>query len=265
MILVDTALRQRESEGRPVRVGMYGAGAMARGFVAQVSALVPGMEVVAIANRTLQRAADAYAFAGRNGTVAVSSLDALDRAIAAGTPTITDDPTLLARSAGIDCLIDMTGAVNYGAARALEAIGEGKPLVLMNAEVDATIGPLLHERARQAGVLLSCCDGDQPGVELNLWRYVQGLGLTPRLLGNIKGLQDRYRNPTTQAAFAKQWGQTPSMVTSFADGTKISMEQAIVANATGFTVAPGSSSIGTRLRPSSPAGIGSPQASASVG
>ena len=67
MILVDTALRQRESEGRPVRVGMYGAGAMARGFVAQVSALVPGMEVVAIANRTLQRAADAYGFAGRDG------------------------------------------------------------------------------------------------------------------------------------------------------------------------------------------------------
>ena len=59
MILVDTALRQRESEGRPVRVGMYGAGGMARGFVAQVSALVPGMEVVAIANRTLQKAADA--------------------------------------------------------------------------------------------------------------------------------------------------------------------------------------------------------------
>jgi hypothetical protein len=85
MILVDTALRQRASEGRSVRVGMYGAGAMARGFVAQVTALVPGMEVVAIANRTLQRAADAYAFAGRDEAVAVSNLADLDRAIAAGT------------------------------------------------------------------------------------------------------------------------------------------------------------------------------------
>jgi predicted homoserine dehydrogenase-like protein len=236
MILVDTALRQRESEGRPVRVGMYGAGAMARGFVAQVSALVPGMEVVAIANRTLQRAADAYAFAGRDGTVAVSSLDALDRAIAAGTPTITDDPTLLARSAGIDCLIDMTGAVNYGAARALEAIGQGKPLVLMNAEVDATVGPILHAKARAAGSLLTCCDGDQPGVQLNLWRYVQGLGLTPRVLGNIKGLQDEYRTPTTQQGFAEQWNQDVTMVTSFADGSKVNFEQCIVANATGFSV-----------------------------
>ena len=236
MILVDTALRQRESEGRPVRVGMYGAGAMARGFVAQVSALVPGMEVVAIANRTLQRAADAYAFAGRDGTMAVSSLAELDRAIVAGTPAITDDPTLLARSAGIDCLIDMTGAVNYGAARALEAIGEGKPLVLMNAEVDATVGPILHAKARAAGSLLTCCDGDQPGVELNLWRYVQGLGLTPRVLGNIKGLQDETRTPTTQQGFAEQWNQDVTMVTSFADGSKVNFEQCIVANATGFTV-----------------------------
>ncbi|MCP9778599.1 MULTISPECIES: NAD(P)H-dependent oxidoreductase [unclassified Cyanobium] len=237
MILVDTALRQRESEGRPVRVGMYGAGAMARGFVAQVSELVPGMEVVAIANRTLQKAADAYGFAGRGGAVAVSNLAELDRAIAAGTPAITDDPSLLARSAGIDCLIDMTGAVNFGAARALEAIGEGKPLVLMNAEVDATVGPILHEKARRAGVLLTCCDGDQPGVELNLWRYVQGLGLTPRVLGNIKGLQDEYRTPTTQQGFAEQWHQDVTMVTSFADGSKVNFEQAIVANATGFTVA----------------------------
>ena len=73
MILVDTALRQRESEGRPVRVGLVGAGAMARGFVAQVTALVPGMEVVAIANRTLQRAADAYAFSCRIGPMVAST------------------------------------------------------------------------------------------------------------------------------------------------------------------------------------------------
>ena len=80
-------------------------------------------------------------------------------------------------------------------------------------------------------------DGDQPGVQQNLWRFVKGIGVRPVLCGNIKGLQDPYRTPTTQAGFAKQWGQRPSMVTSFADGTKISFEQAIVANATGMTVA----------------------------
>jgi predicted homoserine dehydrogenase-like protein len=71
---------------------------------------------------------------------------------------------------------------------------------------------------------------------MNLYRWVKGLGLTPRLLGNVKGLQDRYRNPATQQVFAERWGQNPAMVTSFADGSKISFEQSIVANATGFKV-----------------------------
>ena len=71
---------------------------------------------------------------------------------------------------------------------------------------------------------------------MNLYRWVRGLGLTPRVIGNIKGLQDPYRNPTTQKGFAEKWGQNPAMVTSFADGSKISFEQAIVANATGFVV-----------------------------
>jgi len=236
MILLDTALRRRESEGRPVRVGLIGAGAMARGFVAQVSALVPGMEVAAIANRTLQRAADAYGFAQRDGAVVVENLTALDQAIAAKRPAITDDPSLLAQSAGIDCLVDMTGAVNHGALVALAAIEQGKPLVLMNAEVDATIGPILQAKARAAGSLLTCSDGDQPGVQMNLKRFVEGLGLVPRVLGNIKGLQDEYRTPTTQKGFAEEWNQDVTMMTSFADGSKVNFEQCIVANATGFTV-----------------------------
>jgi predicted homoserine dehydrogenase-like protein len=71
---------------------------------------------------------------------------------------------------------------------------------------------------------------------MNLFRWVKGLGLTPRVMGNIKGLQDPYRNPSTQKGFAEKWGQNPAMVTSFADGSKISFEQAIVANATGMVV-----------------------------
>jgi predicted homoserine dehydrogenase-like protein len=73
-------------------------------------------------------------------------------------------------------------------------------------------------------------------VQMNLYRWVKGLGLTPRLMGNVKGLQDPYRNPTTQQGFAERWGQNAAMVTSFADGSKISFEQSIVANATGFKV-----------------------------
>jgi predicted homoserine dehydrogenase-like protein len=106
----------------------------------------------------------------------------------------------------------------------------------MNAEIDATIGPILQTYAAREGVILSACEGDEPGIQVNLYRWVKGLGLTPRVIGNVKGLQDPYRNPATQKRFAEKWGQNPAMVTSFADGSKINFEEAIVANATGFVV-----------------------------
>jgi predicted homoserine dehydrogenase-like protein len=143
---------------------------------------------------------------------------------------------LLARSPHIDVLVDVTGSVEYGAHVVLEAFRHGKDVVLMNAELDATIGPILQTYADRYGVILTGCEGDEPGVQMNLYRWVKGLGLTPRLMGNVKGLQDPYRNPTTQQGFAERWGQNAAMVTSFADGSKISFEQSIVANATGFKV-----------------------------
>jgi predicted homoserine dehydrogenase-like protein len=130
----------------------------------------------------------------------------------------------------------VTGSVEFGAHVMLEAFKHGKSVVLMNAEVDATIGPILQVYARKHGVTLSACDGDEPGVQMNLVRWVKGLGLIPRVVGNVKGLQDPYRNPTTQQGWAERWGQNAAMVTSFADGSKISFEQSIVANATGFKV-----------------------------
>jgi predicted homoserine dehydrogenase-like protein len=107
----------------------------------------------------------------------------------------------------------------------------------MNAELQGTLGPLLKARADAAGVVFTDSDGDQPGVIMNLYRFVKGIGVRPVLAGNLKGLHDPYRNPTTQEAFARQRGLTPNMATSFADGTKISFEMAIVANATGLRVA----------------------------
>jgi predicted homoserine dehydrogenase-like protein len=142
----------------------------------------------------------------------------------------------MSRSELVDVLVDATGSVEFGAHVILEAFKHGKDVVLMNAEIDATIGPILQVYAKKFGVILSACDGDEPGVQMNLFRWVKGLGLIPRVIGNVKGLQDPYRNPTTQSEFARRWQQNPAMVTSFADGTKISCEQVIVANATGFKV-----------------------------
>jgi predicted homoserine dehydrogenase-like protein len=237
VILIDKALSQREREGRPIRVALVGAGFMARGVVLQVALSVPGMRVVAIANRTLETAARAYREAGIDGVRTVDSVPQLERAIEAGAPAITDDPLLLCRAGGIDCIVEVTGTIELAARVTLEAVAHRKHVVLMNAEVDGTVGPMLKTYADKAGVVLTSADGDQPGVMMNLYRFVKGIGVRPVLCGNIKGLHDPYRNPTTQAGFAKQWGQNPHMVTSFADGTKISFENAIVANGTGMRVA----------------------------
>ncbi|MFK7967333.1 MAG: NAD(P)H-dependent oxidoreductase [Burkholderiaceae bacterium] len=236
MIIVDTALQARAAEGRPIRVGLIGAGFMARGIANQLCNFLPGMTLAAISNRTVANAVNTYAYAGVTDVVEAATLGALEDAIASGKPCVTGDARLLCEAASIDVLIESTGAVEFGAQITTHAIDCGKDIVLMNAELDGTVGPLLKTRADKAGVIYTGCDGDQPGVQINLLRFVEKMGLRPLVCGNIKGLQDRYRNPTTQASFAKQWGQTPTMVTSFADGTKISFEQAIVGNATGMKV-----------------------------
>lgn len=237
MILVDEALREREHAGRPIRVGMIGAGFMGRGIARQIHEAVPGMRLVAIANRTEENAHEALRRAGHDETRSIADADALEAAIADGVPAVTSDPEFLCASEQVDVLIEATGAIEFGAHVMIGAIDGGKDVVSMNVELDATVGPILQRRAQRAGVLVTGCDGDQPGVQLNLVRFVKSLGLTPRVSGNIKGLQDHYRTPETQKSFAAQWGQTPEMVTSFADGTKISFEQALVANATNMTVA----------------------------
>ncbi|ALE82196.1 NAD(P)H-dependent oxidoreductase [Pseudonocardia sp. HH130629-09] len=235
MLILDTALAKRAAENRPIRVGLVGAGFMGRGLVNQIVNSTPGMDVVAIANRTVATGVRAYTEAGLE-PVEVSSTAQVEAMIAKGVPAVLGDAFALLAAENIDVLVDVTGAVEFGARVTVAAIERGLPVVTMNAELDGTVGPLLAHRARAAGVVLTGADGDQPGVQANLLRFVKGIGVTPLVAGNIKGLQDEYRTPTTQQAFAQKWGQDPYMVTSFADGTKVSFEQAIVANAFGFTV-----------------------------
>ena len=236
MILVDSALQARAGAGRPIRVGLLGAGFMSQGLANSIINDAVGMQVAAVYGRRLERAFKVYEYAGRPDAVAAATQGQLEDAIRAGKPVVTDDARLLARSEQIDVLVDATGSVEFGARTILEAFEHRKDVVLLNAEIDSTIGPILQVYAEKHGVILSACDGDEPGIQMNLFRWSKGLGLTPRVMGNIKGLQDPYRNPTTQKGFAEKWGQNPAMVTSFADGSKISFEQSIVANATGFVV-----------------------------
>ena len=236
MIILDSALKEREAEGRPVRVGIVGAGFIGRGMVHQIETAVPGMTVAAVANRTLGKAQRAYEMAGRAARV-VDTVAALEEAVAAGQPAVCEDAALVCEAEGVDVVIEATGEIEFGAGVALAAIDHGKHIVLMNPELDALLGPLLKARADAAGVVFTDADGDQPGVILNLLRWVESIGYRPVLAGNMKGMLDHYRTPETQADFAQRTNQSVGMVTSFADGTKLAIEMATVANATGFGTA----------------------------
>lgn len=236
MIIVDTALARRQAEGRPIRVGMVGAGFQGSGIALQIMTAVKGMVLSAVANRNITSAVGVYDQLGIQPQRCDTRAE-LERAIADGRPAVTEDAVALASADGLDAIIEVTGSIEYAAHAVLAALEHGKHVVQMNAELDGTIGPILKTRADAAGVIYTFSDGDQPGVQMNLYRFAAGIGVKPLLCGNIKGLHDPYRNPTTQEAFAKRWGQKPAMVASFADGTKISFEQAIVANGTGMQVA----------------------------
>jgi len=233
---VDTALLQRESDNNPIRVGMVGAGATGRAIALQLGTPVPGMRLVAIANRTPEHGERAFREGGFQQWHRVTSIREAEAAINRGVPVLTDDPAVLTTCPAIDILLEVTGTVEAAAGVVLQAFNHGKHVVLVNAELDSLVGPILKARADSAGVVVTHTDGDEPGVAMTLLRYLRLLGLRPVAAGNIKGMVDYYRTPETQREFAEKYEQDVRKVTSFADSTKLSMETTIVANATGFQV-----------------------------
>jgi predicted homoserine dehydrogenase-like protein len=205
-MMLDTALQELESSGRPIRVGMIGAGAKGRAIALQLGTPAPGVRLVAIANRTISHAERAFRESG------VTSWTRVETASEA----------------------EVTGTVKFAAGVVIDAISHGKNVVLVNAELDSLVGPILKAKADRAGVIITHTDGDEPGVAMTLLRYLRTLGLKPVGAGNIKGMVDYYRTPDTQRAFAEKNDQDVRKVTSFADATKLSMETTVLANATGF-------------------------------
>src|SRR5690606_28437331 len=132
---------------------------------------------------------------------------------------------------------ECTGHVEFGTRVSFEAIRNGTHVILLTAEVDASVGPMLKVYADRAGVVYTYTDGDEPGVAMNLCRLVDGMGYKPMLVGQLKGFLNRYRNPDTQKEFAAKYQQNPWVLSSFADGSKLALEAAIMGNATGFVPA----------------------------
>ena len=237
MILLDTVLKKRQRLNDPIKIGIIGAGEMAKGLINQIKRHTPGMIVSATYSRTLDKPILAYETAGINMYKIVETASDFEDAINSKIPIITQDVSFIVESKSIDIIVDMTGSIKFSTKLTMDAIENKKHLLSFNAELDATIGPIIKYKADKAGVKYSVAEGDQPGVTLNLYRFVKGMGFEPLVCGNIKGMLDHYRNPSTQEKFAKQWGMSPYMATNFADGTKVAFEQACIANATGMKVA----------------------------
>jgi predicted homoserine dehydrogenase-like protein len=233
-MIVDTALRELEATGHPIRVGMVGAGASGRAIALQLGTPAPGIRLAAIANRTPEHGERAFREAGITEWRRAGNAREAETAITRGLPVLTDDPSVLTTCDAIDVLVEVTGTVETAGGVVLEAFDHGKHVVLVNAELDSLLGPILKAKADQAGVVLTHTDGEEPGVAMTLLRYLRSLGLRPVAAGNLKGMVDYYRTPETQRAFAEKYDQDARKVTSFADATKLSMEATVLANATGF-------------------------------
>jgi len=235
-MIVDAALRELQATGHPIRVGMVGAGASARAIALQLGTPVPGIRLVAIANRTPKHGERVFRDSGFTDWGRPRSAREAEKTIARGQPVLTEDPTVLAACEAVDVVVEVTGTIEPAVRVVLEAFDHGKHVVLVNAELDSLLGPILKAKADRAGVVITHTDGDEPGVAMTLLRYLRSLGLRPVAAGNIKGMVDYYRTPETQQAFARKYDLNARKATSFADCTKLSMEATVLANATGFQV-----------------------------
>ncbi len=162
---------------------------MGRGIALQILTAVPGMRLVAISNRHVDRAKQIYLDSGATEVREVTTVTQLEEAVAKGQYAITDDPILLCEADGIDAVLEVTGAVEFSALTVLKAIENGKHIITMNAELQSTIGPILKTYALKAGVVFTDSDGDQPGVIMNLYRFVSGIGCNPVLQTSVQGAQ----------------------------------------------------------------------------
>ncbi|MCJ8142672.1 homoserine dehydrogenase [Ancylobacter sp. A5.8] len=220
----------------PVTIGLAGAGQMGTDLVVQV-ALMPGVRIGAVSEIDPQLAIDAALMAGhaRDSIVSASTAQAIDRAIEAGKIAVTEDYHALCASGHIDVVIDATGSPNIGTLVSLEAMRNGKHVVLLSVEADITIGRFLKQEARKAGVVLTGAAGDEPAATVELIGFAQSLGFEIVCAGKAKNNAFKPDAvPDEFAEEAKARNMNPRMLVEFVDGSKTMVEMTALANATGL-------------------------------
>jgi predicted homoserine dehydrogenase-like protein len=220
------ALEERRRSGRPLRMGLIGAGTFGTMLLGQALRL-PGLVVAGVADRDPARARAALARVGA----------------AEGDVPVTDDAGALIAAPGMEVVVEATGAPAAGIAHALEAIRLGRHVVMVNVEADALAGPLLAHRARAAGVVYSLAYGDQPALVCDLVDWARAAGFEVVCAGKGTRYLPSYHAATPDTVW-DHYGLPPErvtaggfnarMFTSFLDGTKSAIEMAAIANATGL-------------------------------
>jgi predicted homoserine dehydrogenase-like protein len=224
-----------EAQGKPIRVGVSGAGWIGSGFVAQV-AHVQGMQVNVLADTDVGAAKSAFQAVGiePDEIIEANNPGRAEDALRAGKKVITGSYDLAAQLDSVDIVADITPSPATGAETAYACLQHGKDIVLVNIEADVTVGRILHNMAREAGVLYTVSSGDEPGCLMELWDFVSALGYEPVVIGKGKNNPlNPQANPDSVADSAKKARKDPYQVASYVDGTKTMFEMTCAANATG--------------------------------
>ena len=226
-------------EAAPIRVAVVGAGFVARGLLHRLTRRV-SIGGIVVSNRTPERAVEALGFAGHMADDVVVSDDpaALASAVAEGRAAVTRHASVLPEVEGIDVVVEVTGAMEFGTQVMLAALRGGRHVVSMNAEVDALLGHHLDAVAAASGATYSIGDGDQPGVLLRMLDEAVTLGLEPAVALNCKRNLNVHQGLSDSRPFAERDGTSVHMTTAFGDGTKMHIENVVTANLSGLAPAP---------------------------
>jgi predicted homoserine dehydrogenase-like protein len=229
-------LAARAETGKPVRIGLVGAGEMGTDIVSRV-AHMRGIEIGAISELNQQAAGRAVtiAYGDPDRAMATETTDSLNAAIEAGRIATTKNVHTLLDSGLIDVVVDATGIPSVGAEIGLAAMECGKHLVMMNVEADVTIGAYLRSEAERLGVIYSLGAGDEPSSCMELIEFVSAMG--HRIISAGKGKNNPLNFDATPDAYTEEAVRrqmNPRMLVEFVDGSKTMVEMAAIANATGL-------------------------------
>jgi predicted homoserine dehydrogenase-like protein len=237
-------LQARAAQGKPVRVGLIGAGKFGSMYLSQARR-TPGIHLAAVADLSPPRARQALLNVG--WPEEQISARGFDDALRHGTTFVGDDSAALIASDAVEVVIDATGSPAAGIAQVLQCCRHGKHVVMVNVEADALAGPLLARKAAEAGIVYSLAYGDQPALICEMVDWARTAGFEVVAAGKGTKYLPEYHASTPDTVWpyygltaedAKLGGMNPQMFNSFLDGTKSAIEMAAVANATGLTPAP---------------------------